>query len=84
APEVREPDPPMPETGLLQLDCTHAAQQLHWSATLTFEETARFTAEWYRLHRQAPASAADCTSRQIAEYTALARRRGKLWAGPAP
>lgn len=84
APQAREPVPPLPEAGLLQLDCTHAREQLQWSATLNFEETARFTAEWYRRYQQSPSDAAVCTARQINDYTVFARQRSIRWAaGPA-
>ena len=36
------------ESTLLKLCCDKALAHLHWKAALTFEETIRFTAEWYR------------------------------------
>jgi len=40
------------ESTLLQLDCTKARRQLGWRAVLDFEETMRFTTEWYKRQHQ--------------------------------
>jgi hypothetical protein len=45
-----------------------------------FEDTVRMTAEWYRAFYQQPASIADTTDRQIADYTAIAKHQGLAWA----
>ena len=39
--------PLMKECTLLKLCCDKALAHLGWKATLTFEETIRYTAEWY-------------------------------------
>lgn len=83
APDFRPPDNPRPEAGLLRLDCTKAQGDLQWQATLDFEETARFTAEWFRRYAANPGAACDITLGQISAYAALARLRGRRWANPA-
>jgi CDP-glucose 4,6-dehydratase len=79
APELRPPANPKPEAGLLRLDCTKARRDLAWQATLDFEETARFTAEWFRSYAADPGAARRTTLGQIADYVALAQKRGRRW-----
>jgi CDP-glucose 4,6-dehydratase len=79
-PDVRPPANPKPEAGLLRLDCTKAQRDLAWEATLGFEETARFTAEWFRAYAADPAAARGITQKQIDDYVTLARARGRRWA----
>lgn len=70
------------ECGLLKLCCDKALAQLDWKATLNFEETIRYTAEWYARY-YADASRADMwtfTQGQIAAYVNAASERGILWA----
>ena len=41
-----------PEAGLLKLCCDKALHQLGWSTTLNCQETAKWTADWYRTFYQ--------------------------------
>lgn len=68
------------ESGLLKLNCDKALHHLRWHAVMGFEDTVRMTAEWYRAFYQQPASIADTTDRQIADYTAIAKHQGLAWA----
>ena len=73
----------MKECTLLKLCCDKALAHLHWKATLTFDETIRYTAEWYRefyTGNGSPAAILALTLSQIADYTATARERGHAWA----
>jgi CDP-glucose 4,6-dehydratase len=79
-PEVHSPPPGLHEAGLLRLDCSKSERQLTWRATLSFEETARFTAEWFRCFAANSAASRPTTEAQIAEYVALARTRRQTWA----
>ena len=73
------------ECTLLKLCCDKALAHLGWKATLNFEETIRFTAEWYhRFYRgeggkQAGASLLDFSLGQIAAYCNAAEQRQQLW-----
>ena len=73
----------MKECTLLKLCCDKALAHLHWKATLTFEETIRFTAEWYRRFYGgfggARADMLDFTLGQIPAYTNLAEQREQIW-----
>ena len=86
---VSETDPQaqagVKECTLLKLCCDKALAHLGWKATLNFEETIRFTAEWYhRFYRgeggkQAGASLLDFSLGQIAAYSNAAEQRQQLW-----
>lgn len=68
------------ESGLLKLNCDKALHFLQWHATLGFEETVRLTAEWYRSYYQNPEQIVATTRAQIETYTAVAAKKGLIWA----
>lgn len=71
------------ESTLLKLCCDKALAELSWKATLNFEETIRYTAEWYARYYDGGASAGgmwDYTQGQITAYTGAAAHRGLVWA----
>lgn len=70
-----------PEAGLLRLDCSKAKEWLGWQATLDFDETVAFTANWYREFCGRKEKAWDLTIDQIKKYMSLARMRRLPWAG---
>ena len=74
----------MKECTLLKLCCDKALAHLHWKATLTFEETIRFTAQWYEhFYRSGETKASAMlkyTLGQIDSYVDLARQRDLPWA----
>jgi CDP-glucose 4,6-dehydratase len=80
APEIRVDPHAKAEAGLLRLDCKKASKVLSWKATLSFSETAEFTAYWYKNYLAAPSSALDLTHEQISAYCQLASKRGSAWA----
>jgi CDP-glucose 4,6-dehydratase len=59
------------ESGLLKLNCDKALHVLKWRASMTFAETVRMTAEWYRAYYERPQSITEVTFAQIREYEAL-------------
>ena len=70
------------ECTLLKLCCDKALAHLGWKATLDFDETMRYTAEWYsRYYRGggAESSMLDFTLGQIDAYANAAANRGQLW-----
>ena len=68
------------ESGLLKLNCDKALHHLHWQTVLSFEETVRMTAEWYRSYYDNSFMIRDVTFSQIKEYEALAQNKGLRWA----
>ncbi len=74
----------MKECTLLKLCCDKALAHLGWKATLTFEETIRYTAEWYRCFYAGeggrnPQAMAAFSLGQIAAYVNAAAQRNQVW-----
>lgn len=72
------------ECTLLKLCCDKALACLGWKATLDFEETMRYTAEWYRRFYQGGGSKdgmLDFTLGQISAYANAAEMRELPWVG---
>jgi CDP-glucose 4,6-dehydratase len=71
------------EAGLLKLNCDKALALLKWRPVLDAAETARLTAAWYaHFYRSRGSGVLEFTRGQLAEYAALARARGAVWASP--
>jgi CDP-glucose 4,6-dehydratase len=62
------------ESGLLKLNCDKALNHLSWQAILSFHETVRMTAEWYRSYYENPSTIREVTHTQIREYENLFSR----------
>ena len=67
------------EAGLLKLDVSKAAACLAWKGVWDVQRTAEETVAWYKTHHQGTADMRHLTQRQIATYTADARRVGLAW-----
>ena len=64
------------EAGLLQLNCKKAMKELNWKSTLTTEEMALWTSNWYHTYYEEGATFAKKLSfQQINEYIDLAVER---------
>ena len=69
-----------PEARLLKLSCDKALAELGWRAVLKFEETVKFTSEWYKeYYTGTEKDMKTLTCAQIQEYADLARNRGLPW-----
>lgn len=69
------------EAGLLKLNCDKALFDLNWFAALNFEETVKFTIEWYMLYyNQNEESIIKNTRDQIIQYTKIAKEKKIKWA----
>ncbi|RYE55014.1 MAG: CDP-glucose 4,6-dehydratase [Sphingobacteriales bacterium] len=64
------------EAGLLKLNCDKSLHRLSWKSVLTFPETVRFTADWYRSYYEEDSI---ITFEQISKYVELASNRGLQW-----
>lgn len=72
----------MKECTLLKLCCDKALAYLNWKAALSFEETIRYTAEWYRAYYTPEDQRPDMlafTLGQISAYAVAAEHRGLEW-----
>lgn len=56
------------ESNLLKLNCDKALVYLKWRPLLNFEETVRYTVEWYKSYYEYPENIVDQTNRQIDEF----------------
>lgn len=68
------------ESNLLKLNCDKALQILKWHIAFSFEETVRFTSNWYKTFYTKEKDMYRFTTKQIEDYTDLARKRGLDWA----
>lgn len=64
------------EAGLLRLDCTKAAEQLHWHGVWDLEETFCHTAEWYKAYYEQRMIR---TEDDFRDYFAAAEKEGLEW-----
>ncbi len=70
------------EASLLKLSCDKALFFLRWQPTLSFAETVRFTASWYKNYYENTMPVKELTLNQIREYQTLARERNRVWTLP--
>ncbi|MFQ5714759.1 MAG: CDP-glucose 4,6-dehydratase [Candidatus Scalinduaceae bacterium] len=68
------------ESNLLKLNCDKALQILKWHIVFSFEENLRFTTNWYKTFYNKEKDMYRFTTKQIEDYTDLARKRGLIWA----
>ena len=66
---VSQSQPRFSEAGLLALNCDKALHLLNWRALLNFEETAEFTANWYRSWAEDSSQSLQICLEQISDYT---------------
>tara|TARA_Y100000739_G_C20612182_1_gene469364 strand:- start:3079 stop:4158 length:1080 start_codon:yes stop_codon:yes gene_type:complete len=56
------------ECNLLKLNCDKALQYLNWKSCLEFEETIKFTSNWYKKYYENANIISELTKKQIEEY----------------
>ena len=73
---------PFNEAGLLKLNCDKALFFLKWQASLNYEQTVHFVADWYKNYYQNEKSKDifSFTQKQIAEYSQQAQQLKIPWA----
>jgi len=67
------------EAGLLKLNCDKALQDFQWKPVLDFNQTAKFTAEWYNRYYNSSDAGFEFTQSQIREYCVLAQQKKLRW-----
>lgn len=77
--ESERSDDSKKECGLLKLNCDKARRILNWQSVLSFEETIRFTAEWYKAFYAANTDMYELSLRQIKEYVESAGKFQLSW-----
>ena len=68
------------ESGLLKLNCDKAFFDLKWHSVLSFQETIRYTIEWYKTFYEDNSNIQSKSSNQIDNYIALANKLDLGWA----
>ncbi len=66
------------EAGLLKLNCDKALHHLNWRSILSFNETVKITAEWYKAYYLNPEQIYKVTQAQINEYMTIAEENDTL------
>lgn len=67
------------EASLLKLNCDKARAYLHWCASLDYNETIRFTNNWYFDYYHGDQKMLNKTLEQISEYETIAKKAGLSW-----
>lgn len=67
------------EATLLKLSCDKALHHLEWRPVLTFDDTIRFTAEWYKAYYDGCDDIYGLTLKQIEAYVSEAVKKGLPW-----
>jgi len=65
---IKENNAELYESGLLKLNCDKALQYLNWKSVMSFRETVRLTADWYRTYYERKEDMRDITFGQIEKY----------------
>ena len=69
------------ESNLLKLCCDKAMSLLNWQAVLSFDETMKLTALWYRtFYKSSGRDMLEFSIEQIETYGSLAKQRNVAWA----
>ena len=69
------------EANLLKLNCDKSMEVLGWEPVLTFEETIKLTAEWYKnFYENSSGSTFDMSVQQLNYFIDVAKTRGLKWA----
>ena len=70
---------PFHEAGLLKLNCDKSLAYLKWQASLKYQDTIRFTSEWYfNFYKNKHINNLDFTMSQIKEYEEIFQENSKL------
>jgi CDP-glucose 4,6-dehydratase len=67
------------EAGLLKLNCDKVLFYLKWQSNLEYEDTIKFTSEWYYDFYKSNKNILDKTLEQINEYETIAKQKGLKW-----
>ena len=74
-----KPNKKMHEAGLLKLNCKKAKDKLKWFSTLSYKQTIKITAEWYKEYYNNKLDIQDVSIRQINYYIKIAKNKKLSW-----
>ena len=72
-------DVPFHEASLLKLNCDKAIFYLEWSASMGYEDTVKFTSDWYNQYYHGTTDMVDFTLSQIIDFENISKKRGNRW-----
>ncbi len=67
------------ESGLLSLNCDKVLSHLNWRSALTFDQTVKFTAKWYKKYYEKNNDTLTLTYNQIDQYIKIAKKNKLPW-----
>ena len=67
------------ESQLLRLNCDKAYKFLKWQPVMNFEQTIKYTSEWYQKFYKESEDMNEFTLKQIKDFTTLAKNKGLNW-----
>ncbi|CAG0942930.1 CDP-glucose 4,6-dehydratase [Candidatus Brocadiaceae bacterium] len=67
------------EATLLKLCCDKALHILGWKANMNFQETVKFTVDWYKTYYEQKEDVFNMTCDQIEDYVKMAAERKLIW-----
>ncbi len=67
------------ESQLLKLNCDKAFKSFKWKPAMNFNETIKFTSEWYQSFYGRSKNMSEYTIKQISDYTSLASKKNLDW-----
>lgn len=70
---------PFHEAGLLKLNCDKALFYLEWQANLEYQDTIKFTSEWYYAFYKTEKNILEKTLEQISDYENMAKEKALKW-----
>ena len=69
------------EANLLKLNCDKSLEVFNWKPILSFEETVKLTAEWYKTYYEnLDHNTFELSLKQLNYYVDTAKSRGLKWA----
>ncbi|MCZ7393738.1 MAG: CDP-glucose 4,6-dehydratase [Candidatus Methanoperedens sp.] len=77
--DVLQPGRDEKEATLLKLCCDKALHMLGWKANMNFQETVKFTVDWYKTYYEQKEDVFNMTCDQIEEYVKMAKDRKLIW-----
>jgi CDP-glucose 4,6-dehydratase len=79
--DISQKDDHVHEAGLLKLYCDKALHSLNWEPVLNFQETVKYTVEWYRTYDERKTeNMYQFTLQQIENYLTAAEKKGTIMA----
>jgi len=77
--EFNEDEKKLYESGLLNLNCDKAFLKLNWHSVLSFQDTVKYTVEWYKSFYEGDSNIQRLSLNQIENFISQANKKGLDW-----